>query len=146
MDTFLMHFAQRNNKVGLSKTWVLLNDHITEHKKFKIAAYYTLASCSIIREDLPVTQSLPAYPIPITLLARIAIDTTHQGKGLGSKVLITALRQAVILSDLGLPSYGVVLDVLDQQALEFYQNFDVFKPFSDNPMRLFIPMATLRKI
>ena len=67
-----------------------LNNWSEEFVKFKIAAYYTLASCSIIREDLPVTQSLPAYPIPITLLARIAIDTTHQGKGLGSKVLITA--------------------------------------------------------
>lgn len=146
MNLFLSRFAQKNSKVGLSKTWVLPSNSSCVDKKLSISAYYTLAGSTVIREDIPSTQSLPAYPVPVTLLARLAVNTIYQNQGLGAKVLITALRQAVYLNDLGLPSYGVVLDVLDAQALAFYEHFEVFKPFSDNPMRLFVPMKVLREI
>ena len=38
---------------------------------------------------------------------------------------------------------GVVLDVLDQNALAFYRSFDFFLPLTDNPMKLFVPVASL---
>jgi hypothetical protein len=69
-----------------------------------------------------------------------------QKQGLGEKTLISALRQGVCLTDKGLPTLGVVLDVLDNDALGFYQRFDTFQTFTDDPMRLFIPMNVLRKL
>ena len=124
---------------------VLPLDAVTEDKR-RIAAYYTLAVSNICKAEIPIKQSLPRYPIPVTLLARLAVDIHYQGQRLGEKSLITALRHTVKLCDEGLPTYGLVLDVLDSDALKFYQQFDCFYRFTDNPMRLFSPMSVLRKI
>lgn len=147
MDTFLIRHASKNAQLGISKTWVLLDQNKGEKKKYPVAAYYTLAIATVTRETLPIeNKDLPAYPVPVTLLARLAIDEKHQKRGLGAKTLVTALRQAVTLKEKGLPSIGLVLDVLDEDALNFYYHFDMFHSFSDNPMRLFVPMHVLEQL
>lgn len=147
MDSFLARHAAKNAFLGLSMTWMLLEDAaIGERKKYKVAAYYTLAGGTVIRESLPTNQALPPYPVPVILLARLAVSEEYQGRRLGKKTLVTALRQVVLLNDRGLPSFGVVLDVLDDDALKFYQHFDIFHSFSDNPMRLFVPMQVIQKL
>jgi hypothetical protein len=80
------------------------------------------------------------------LLARLEVNRCFQKQGLGEKSLIGALRQSVYLTDKGLPALGVVLDVLDQDALSFYQQFEVFQAFTDNLMRLFVAMLVIRKL
>jgi len=60
--------------------------------------------------------------------------------------LETALRQAVILKEKGLPSIGVILDILDEDAFNFYNHFNTFHAFSDNPMRLFVPMQAIQQL
>jgi hypothetical protein len=77
---------------------------------------------------------------------RLAVDCDFQGQNLGKKTLVTALRQCVVLTDHSLPVLGVVIDVLDNEALSFYQKFELFQPFTDNPMRLFVPLNVLRQI
>lgn len=153
MNDFLSRFAIKHNKLGLSRTWVLPEaasaveptppDSKQSGSKKTIAAYFTLASATVSREEIPVQHSLPIYPIPVIMLARLAIDSKYQGQGLGAKTLVTALRQARTLGQSGLPAYGLILDVLDEQALSFYNSFDVFQPFTDDPMRLFVGMKTL---
>jgi GNAT superfamily N-acetyltransferase len=99
------------------------------------------------RETLPVDhKELPSYPVPVTLLARLAVSENYQNRGVGAKTLVTALRQAVVLKDKGLPTIGMVLDVLDEDALCFYYHFDAFHAFSDNPMRLFVPMHVIQQL
>ncbi|MEN9432513.1 MAG: hypothetical protein RLZZ422_102 [Pseudomonadota bacterium] len=144
MNQFLNRFAAKHAELGLSSTWVLLEESNTE--KLPIAAYYTLASTTVYRESLPVKQSLPTYPIPVVILARLAIATKHQGKGLGEKILISALRHAFQLTQQGLPAYGLILDAIDEQALGFYQHFEYFEPMTDDPMRLFLSMNSLKVI
>lgn len=145
MNIFLSRFAIKHAKLGLSRTLVLaVNDLVTD--KRPIAAYYTLAASTICKTDITNTQSLPRYPVPVALLARLAVDVDYQGKGLGGKTLISAMRHAVRLCDEGLPVYGLILDVLDDDVLQFYQKYDFFYGFTDNPMRLFAPMSSLRKI
>ncbi len=146
MNVFLPRFAIKHARLGLSRTFVLCEASGMPASKKSVAAYYTLTASTVHRSDIPIEQSLPRYPIPVILLARLAIRIQRQGSGLGSKALITALRHAVDLSRAGLPAHGLILDVLDEQALRFYQHFDLFKPFTDNPMRLFVSMKTLEQI
>lgn len=150
MNHFLSRFAIKHNTLGLSRTWVLPEtasetkpETAPKKPKRTIAAYYTLSTATVSREEIPVQQSLPTYPIPMILLARLAIDSKFQGQGLGAKTLVTALRQARALSQSGLPAYGLILDVLDEQALGFYNSFEVFQAFTDDPMRLFVGMKTI---
>lgn len=146
MNVFLSRYADKNRKLGLSATWVLTEHTEDNANKALIATYYTLASSTVSREQLPTDKALPAYPVPVVLLARLAVNRCFQKQGLGEKTLISALRQSVHLTDKGLPALGVVLDVLDQDALGFYQQFEVFQPFTDSPMRLFVPMHVIRKL
>ncbi|WP_289004371.1 GNAT family N-acetyltransferase [uncultured Kingella sp.] len=144
MDEFLHRYAAKNAQLGLSKTWVL-PDRQPETSKAAIAAYYTLSLLSIAPEQLNDGKSLPRYPAPVTLLARLAVASNYQGKGLGTTALLASLMQAVKASDNGLPTYAVVLDVLDEAARAFYQQFAFFKPLDAAGMRLFVPMRVLKK-
>ena len=147
MDAFLIRYASKNADLGISKTWVLLDQNKGKKKKYPVAAYYTLAVATVTRETLPIDhKDLPAYPVPVTLLARLAVSENYQKRGIGAKTLVTALRQAVILKEKGLPSIGVVFDVLDEDALNFYNHFDAFHAFSDNPMRLFVQMHVIQQL
>lgn len=145
MNDFLQKFASKHAKKGVSKTFVLNSKENTINEKLAIAAYFTITGATVSRDDIPVT-GLPRYPVPATLLARLAIGKNFQRHGLGSKVLIYSLRHAVKLADAGMPTVGVVLDVLDEEALKFYQSFNFFDNFTNDPMRLFAEMAVLRKI
>ncbi len=145
MNTFLSRFAVKHSKLGLSRTFVLPVDDPKTHK-VPVAAYYTLAASTVFRQDVPARQSLPRYPVPVALLARLAVDSRFQGNYLGEKSLIYALRHTVRLCNEGLPALGLVLDVLDEDALKFYQRFDFFHAFTSDPMRLFVPMTVLEKI
>lgn len=147
MNTFLARSAVKHMKLGLSRTWVLPDtDGTQQEKKTPIAAYYTLASATVTREEVPTDKSLPRYPVPVVLLARLAVDNQFKGQRLGEKTLITALRKSVELTDIGLPALGIVLDVLDEESLSFYNHYEIFEPFTDNPMRLFASMHMLRQI
>lgn len=144
MNTFLAKFAEKHGKLGLSRTYVLPEK--IPSGKTPVAAYFTLTGSNVTREQISAKQSLPQYPVPVILLARLAVDNRHKGRGLGAKTLVYALREAVALSRAGLPAYGLILDVLDEEALAFYQRFDLFEPFTDDPMRLFVSMKTLEQI
>ena len=144
MNTFLNRHSIKHSKLGLSRTFVLEESSPSDKKA--IVAYYTLAASTVSRSAIPVTTSLPAYPLPVIMLARLAIDKRYQGIGLGAKALVYALRHAVKLSDSGLPAYGLILDILDEEAKAFYDRFDIFLPFTDDPMRLFVPMKTIEQL
>lgn len=82
MDEFLRRYAAKNAKLGLSKTWVLSESEASG--KLAVAAYFTLAVQSVSPDDLHASN-LPRYPAPVTLIARLAVDSTYQGKGLEAK-------------------------------------------------------------
>jgi GNAT superfamily N-acetyltransferase len=146
MNTFLARYAAKNMGLGLSSTWVLPAEERVEGVKTPIAAYYTLASSTVAKVEIPTDTNLPNYPVPVVLLARLAVDRAYQGKSYGEKTLVSALRHSVELTDRGLPAIGLILDILDEDAKAFYDKFDLFSPFTDDPMRLFVPMNVLRQI
>jgi len=146
MNDYLARYAEKNQRLGLSATWGLPVVKTNQSLKAKIACYYSLASATVARSQIPTDKKLPGYPVPVVLLARLAVDKGFQKQGLGEKALVSALRHSVILTNKGLPAHGLILDVIDEKALSFYQQFDIFKPFTDDPLRLFVGMNILKKI
>lgn len=143
LNEYLSRYAIRNSELGLSRTWVLPEQ--SPQPKAPIAAYFTLAGSTVLRAELPNTaSSLPAYPVPVVILARLGVSLTQQRQQLGAKTLVQALRTARELSERGLPAFGVILDVLDDDALQFYKHMGMFTPLTEQPMRLFIAMETVR--
>ena len=111
----------------------------------RVAGFYTLSATSVDIGELPidVVRKLPRYPVvPATLLGRLAIDRRHKGEGLGRFFLVNALLRSMRSE---VASFAVVVDAKDDGARTFYMR-DGFIPFPASPMRLFLPMATIRKV
>jgi len=148
INTYLRRYAAKNMALNLNRTFVLPYTAEEDSGKSHVAAYYTLAHQTLVREELPDPSRLPRYPVPVFLLAQLGIDRRFHRQGLGAKTLVHALRHAyqIASNPNGIPSLGIVLDVLDQQALAFYRSFEFFLPLTDNPMKLFVPMASLETL
>jgi GNAT superfamily N-acetyltransferase len=148
INVYLRRYAAKNMALNLNRTFVLPYTTGDSSEKPEVAAYYTLAHHTLVREELPDPSRLPRYPVPVILLAQLGIDQRLHRQGLGAKTLVHALRHAyqIASNPKGLPAMGVVLDVLDHDALAFYQSFDFFLPLTDNPMKLFVPMASLETL
>ena len=109
-----------------------------------IAGFYTLSAISIEAQSLPpaLAKKLPKYPIPAALIGRLAIDSRHQGTGLGGFLLADALNRVIRASD-AIAIYAVIVDAKNETAKKFYEKYG-FQPFPQSPQRLFIPLATIQ--
>jgi len=78
LNRFLVRFALQNRQAGASPTYVALADE-------QVAGYYTLVVGQVDYDDAPLrlTKGLARHPVPIMLLARLAIAVSFQGRGLG---------------------------------------------------------------
>jgi len=139
LDRYLRTQAGQDARKNMAAPFVLVLSDET------IAGYYTLSSTSVRLADLPepVVRKLPRYPlVPATLLGRLAVDRRQQGKGYGRLLLADALHRSVRSE---IASFAVIVDAKDDNARRFYER-ESFLPLPDHPMRLFRPMADIRRL
>ena len=122
------------------KTFVAVSDG-----EKRVIGYYTLAAGAVLFEHLPTEASrkLSKHPVPVILLARLAVDQSVQGKRLGEGLLLDALQRSLDLSG-NLGAHAVEVDALGDSAVAFYIKYG-FAPLLDNPKHLYLPMATIEK-
>jgi GNAT superfamily N-acetyltransferase len=138
LNDFLHGLVSQYEKRNLGRTYVAIREGDQ-----RVLGYYTLASGAIDAESLPVKQAkkLPRHAVPVVLLARLAVDRSVHGRGLGGFLLRDALTRSLDLSEkLGI--HAVVVDALDAEAKAFYERFG-FLPLTDDEMRLFLPLSTI---
>ena len=139
LNEFLQQYARQNDSKDISRTYVLL-----EGDSADILGYYTLCSGSIAFEVLPETlaRKVPRYPIPTAHIGRFAVDRTQQGRGLGALLLADALKRICrIAEQVGI--HVITVQALHAKARSFYKTFG-FMPLMDDPLHLFLPLATVR--
>ena len=139
LDRYLRTQAGQDARKNMAAPFVLVLPDRT------VAGYYTLSSTSVQLGELPeqTVRKLPRYPlIPATLLGRLAVDRRQQGKGYGRFLLADALYRAARNE---IASFAVIVDAKDDNARRFYER-ESFLPFPDQPMKLFRPMADIRKL
>jgi GNAT superfamily N-acetyltransferase len=140
LDSFLRTLVNQYEKRNLGRTYVAVRP---EEKR--VYGYYTLASSALPFAHLPTSASkkLPKHPLPVVLLARLAVDQSVQGQGLGRELLTDALQRCLDLSA-GLGVYAVEVDAIDEQARQFYVKYG-FVPLLDNDLHLHLPITTIEK-
>jgi GNAT superfamily N-acetyltransferase len=110
----------------------------------KVMGYFTLAAGRLSVSVLPERGGLPArMPLPTTLLARLAVDTSWRGRGLGAALLAYALRVAVEGAKT-IASAVIEVDAKDDAARSFYARFG-FRRLADDPLHLYLPMESARR-
>ncbi len=91
-----------------------------------------------------VRKGMPRYPVPVMLLARLAIDWQEQGKGLGSALLKDAILRTACAADIaGVRALSV--HGKDDAARAFYERFD-FDPSPTDPYHLFLLTKDLNRL
>lgn len=136
LNTYLKRFAKKNDKLGIGRTYVLLD-------KARAQGCYTVSMAQIEFKSLPKPSQgkLPRYPIPAVRIGRLAIDLSAQGKGLGELLLMDALDRCLRVSE-EIALFAVVVDAKTQKAKEFYLKYG-FIPLEDQPLGLFLPINTI---
>ena len=145
LDRFFHKFAGQNqfrNYVGV--TYVAVEDR-------RMLGFATIAPGHVEIEDLPPSarKKLPRYPLPVLRLARLAVDESTSGQGLGTQLLRFVLKLAVRMAN----DYGCVGVVVDakRDAVDFYAKYgfipvDAVEGRSDvrpHPTTMFLSMRAI---
>lgn len=148
LNTFIQTQAAKHMEVGVSRTMLLPSTVPLPDGKFPICDFYTIAPNSISRETLPevLAKNLPFYPVPVFLLAQLAVHMEYHGQGLGKITLINALEYLRQVNA-HIRAYAVIVDCLNEKAKQFYQKYG-FKVLCDDngKTRMFLPMTTVKQL
>lgn len=140
LNEFLSRYARQNADKGLGRTYVA-----TRPGEARVRGYYTITSSSVTFATLPDSEQkkLPRYPIPVALVARLAVDRSEQGKGLGAELLMHALSTVLDVAErLGIRAIEV--HAKHDAAKRFYLKYG-FEPLVDDPLHLYIALEKVRR-
>ncbi|MBZ0186854.1 MAG: GNAT family N-acetyltransferase, partial [Candidatus Obscuribacterales bacterium] len=95
LDSYLKRYARQTQKREGARTYVVLEGN-------RVVAFYTIVFGGIEWTDAPevVRKGLGKYPIPVLIIARLAVDREWHGKGLGKSLLLDALKRAMAASEI----------------------------------------------
>lgn len=138
LNHWLKRFALTSQKNESARTYVV-------HRNGRVVGYYSIAAGSVSVDESParVAKGLARHPIPVILLARLAIDKDEKGTGLGKALLKDALARIAQAADI-VGARAVLVHAIDQKAKQFYEHFD-FEPSPIHELQLMLLMKDLRR-
>jgi len=117
LDRFLVRHALRAQQANSSQTYVAVAGN-------EIVGFYTIVAGEVRHAKAPerVIKGMPRYPIPLLVLARLAVHTKAQGRGIGSGLLLDALGRTLQVADM-IGVRALAVHAKDDQAAAFYRHF-----------------------
>ncbi len=139
LNNFLVRHALANQKANSATTYVGC-----EAKQ--VIGYYSLAVGSVIHAGAPsrVTRGLAKHPVPVMLLARLAVDLQQQSQGVGKGLLKNALLRTLQAADIA-GIRALLVHAKDEKAKRWYQSFD-FEESASDPLHLFLLTKDIKKM
>lgn len=137
LNHWLERRAAANQASGASRTFVACEDR-------KVVAYYALASSAIAPAAAPgrFRRNMPD-PVPVVVLGRLAVATSHHGQGLGRALFQDAALRVIHAAD-AIGIRGMVVHALSEEAKVFYQRLGLDESPLD-PMTLMATIIDLRE-
>ena len=138
LNDWLRKFAWTNQQADSAKTYVALDGD-------RAVGFYALTTGSVHRHESPqrIAKGLANHPIGVVLLARLAVDKSQQGKGLGKALLFDALSRIEEAADI-VGVRAVLVHAIDDAARRFYLHFE-FEESPVDPYQLLLLLKDLRK-
>lgn len=138
LNDWLKRFALSNQKNESARTYVV-------HRNGSATGYYSISAGSVRVEEAParISKGLARHPIPVILLARLAVDKDEKGRGLGKALLKDALLRIAQAADI-VGARAVLVHAIDEAAKKFYLHFG-FDPSSIHELQLMLLMKDLRR-
>jgi len=139
LNQYLQRYAGQNQQAGTAQTYVgVVHD--------AIVGFHTLAAAQVAYHDSPqrLTKGLARHPVPLILLARLAVGRRWQNQGVGKALLKDAMLRTLQAADIaGIRALAV--HAKHDAARRFYEHFD-FVPSPSDPMHLFVLLKDVRRM
>ena len=146
LDDYFARHAVSNDAAGIGRAYVLRRDDRDDATLPVVLGFYTLsmALAEAVTVSKLLKKKLPKFPMPVALIGRLAVDQRAQGRRLGEKLLLDALRRVVDAANI-VGCVGTIVDAKDEDAERFYANYDFTTLTIDGwPRRMFLPLSTAR--
>ena len=146
LNRFLQQHARKTHERAAAKTFVAIDDHSApgEGKSARILGFYSLspASLSYARTPAVVKRGLARHEVPVFRLARLAVDLSVQGRGLGGQLLLAAGRRCLaVAAEVG--GVALLIDAKDARAAAWYAGYGAIQ-LQDAPLSLLLPLRTVQ--
>jgi GNAT superfamily N-acetyltransferase len=125
LDDWLVRHARQAQASGSAKTFVVADGR-------RVAGYFSLAVGQVDSVEAPerIRKGMGQYPIPVVLLARLAVDHAYQGQGIGVGMLQDAIRRTLLIAEQA-GIRAMLTHPIDADAGAFYRRFG----FVSSPVR-----------
>ena len=139
LNLYLQRFAWTNQKANSAQTYVACCAG-------DVVGYYSLAVGSVeARIASPrIKKGMPQHPVPVMLLARLAVDTGHQSVGLGRALLKDALMRTARAADIA-GIRALLVHAKDEEAKNWYRQWE-FEPSATDPLHLYLLMKDIKAL
>jgi predicted N-acetyltransferase YhbS len=140
LNLYLQRFALPNTAAGVARTYVVMAAETPA-----VIGYYALSAGSVEKSSVTerVAKGIPNHPVPVVLLARLAVDQRFQGRGIGAGLPKDALQRCLAAAEV-VGIRAVLVHAKDQGAAEFYRKFG-FTVSPTDPLHLMLLMKDLRR-
>lgn len=125
LNDWLLHHARQAQASGSAKTFVVADDD-------RVAGYFSLTVGQVDILDAPerIRKGMGNYPLPVVILARLAVCTQDQGRGIGFGLLQDAIRRTFLIAEQA-GIRAMLTHPIDEDAALFYSRFG----FAASPLR-----------
>lgn len=139
LNRFLSRFAFVNHRAHTAQSYVVC-------RGLRVVGYYSVTVGHADHVDAParVTQGMACHPVPLMILARLAVDKREQRQGLGAALLKDALIRSAKAADIA-GIRALFVHAKNDEAAAFYMNFN-FRPSPTDPHHLFLLMKDIKKM
>ena len=137
LDRYLQRYAWANQKANSAQSYVAVaND--------TVIGYYSLSVAGVDWVNAPnrISKGLARYPVPVMLLARLAVQLDWQGRGVGRTLLKDALLRTLQAADIA-GIRAMLVQAKDESARQWYLRWN-FEPSPTNPLHLFLLLKDMQ--
>ena len=140
LNHWLVHHARQAQASGSARTFVVAD------QDDRVAGYFSLSVGQIDTAEAPerLRQGMGRFPLPVVILARLAVSSDHQGLGIGVGMLQDAIRRTLVIAEQA-GIRAILTHPLNENAAGFYTRFGfILSPL--RPQQLLLLLKDARKI
>ena len=136
LNEWLVRHAHQAQSSGSAKTFVVADDD-------RVAGYFSLTVGQVDTFDAPerFRKGMGQYPLPVVVLARLAVSRPDQGRGIGFGLLQNAIRRTLLIAEQA-GIRAMLTHPIDEEAAKFYTRFGFIQsPLRDEQLLLLLKDA-----
>ena len=136
LNEWLLRHARQAQGSGSAKTFVVADVD-------RVVGYFSLTVGQVDTLEAPerIRKGMGQYPIPVVILARLAVSIQDQGKGIGFGMLQDAIRRTLLIAEQA-GIRAMLTHPIDEEASSFYTHFGfIASPLSEQQLLLLLKDA-----